>query len=303
MDRTDPIPEMPATAPEDVSGPWIEVDLAAVARNARRIHRWCGRPLMPVIKANAYGHGLVPVARRLAETEGVTGLCVGNLREAVALRKAGLELPVLNLGPFTAAEAEVIVALDIAQSVFTEAVAALDRAAAAQGRAAAVHVKIDTGLGRIGMPHDRAADFILHTARLKHVRIAGIFTTLSEDPDFDALQLERFAAALAAPDRAGIPLEADTLEFTLRRNLERMAARLAKKPDDLTLLERLTRGVELAVDLPFPVRFQQLQNVHYQLAQGSYPKFKQKADKGADKAREWVEIFHQLAEFLKIRIQ
>ena len=81
-----------------------------------------------------------------------------------------------------------------------------------------------------------------------------------------------------------------------------MAARLAAKAEDLTLLERLTRGVELAVDLPFPVRFQQLQNVHYQLAQEVYPKFKQKADKGAGKAREWVEIFGQLAGFLKIRI-
>jgi alanine racemase len=193
-------------AVEDVSGPWIEVDLAAIARNAERIHDWCGRPLMPVIKANAYGHGLLAVARRLARTQGVWGLCVGNVREALALREAGLTLPILNLGPFTPNEAEKIVAQDIAQSVYSDAVTVLDRAAMVQGRTAAVHIKIDTGLGRIGVPHARAADFITHVTRLKQVRIAGVFTALSEDPEFDAAQLQRFTAALAPSAEAGIDL-------------------------------------------------------------------------------------------------
>jgi len=191
-------------APEAVSGPWIEVDLGAVARNAEQIHRWSGQPLMPVIKANAYGHGLVAVGRRLARTEGVAGLCVGKVSEALALREAGLTLPVLNLGPFTPAEAEQIVARDIAQSVYTEAVTLLDRAAAAQNRSAAVHIEIDTGLGRIGVHHERAADFIATVSGLKHVRIAGVSTALSEDSEFDALQLQRFRTALAGPAGAGI---------------------------------------------------------------------------------------------------
>ncbi len=194
------------TVAEDVSGPWAEVDLAAVAHNADRIHRWCGRPLMPVIKANAYGHGIVPVARRLARAECVVGFCVGTLREALTLRRAGITLPILNLGPFTAAEARLIVARDITQSVYTDAVVLLEREAAAQGRSAAVHIKIDTGLGRVGVAHDRAADFIFSVAGLKHVNIAGVFTTLSEDRDFDALQLKRFSAAIAGPSRAGIDL-------------------------------------------------------------------------------------------------
>jgi alanine racemase len=191
-------------AAEDVSGPWIEVDLAAIGRNAERIHRWCGRPLMPVIKANAYGHGIVAVARRLARTEGVYGLCVGNVREALFLRDAGLTLPILNLGPFTPAEAMQIVARDIVQSVASEAVALLDRAAADQGRTAAVHIKIDTGLGRIGVPHKRAAAFIATVAGLKNVRIAGVFTALSEDPEYDAHQMQRFTAVLDAPLADGI---------------------------------------------------------------------------------------------------
>jgi alanine racemase len=83
---------------------------------------------------------------------------------------------------------------------------ALERAASAQGLTAAVHVKIDTGLGRVGVPHAQAAEFIFSVARLKSVRIAGVFTTLSEDPDFDALQMQRFAQALAGPAAAGIDL-------------------------------------------------------------------------------------------------
>ena len=193
-------------AAEDVSGPWIEVDLAAVARNADRLHRWCGRPLMPVIKANAYGHGLVPVANRLSQVESVVGFCVGTLREALTLRRAGITLPILNLGPFTGAEVRSIVAQDITQSVYTEAAALLDREAAAQGRTAHVHVKIDTGLGRVGVAHDRAGDFIFRVAGLKHLRIAGVFTTLSEDRDFDRRQLTRFNAAVAGPTQAGIDL-------------------------------------------------------------------------------------------------
>jgi alanine racemase len=199
-------PHPPPETAHDLSGPWIEVDLGAVERNLERIHRWCGVPLMPVIKANAYGHGLVPVARRLAGAEGVEGLCVGCLREAVALRQAGIRLPVLNLGPFTAAEAQRIAALEIAQSVSSDAVDLLARAAAAQGRTAAVHVKIDTGLGRMGVPHDRAAAFITAVAQLDGVRIAGVFTALSEDPDFDRLQVRRFTAALAGPAERGIAL-------------------------------------------------------------------------------------------------
>ena len=206
MPRFHDTSQKPLSAVEEISGPWIEVNLGAVRRNAERIHRWCGRPLMPVIKANAYGHGLVAVARRLAEVKGVAGLCVGTVREALALRRAGLSLPVLNLGPFTPVEAEQIVAQDVTQSVYSETVTILDRAAAALGRTANVHIKIDTGLGRIGVPHARAAAYIAGVACLKSVRIAGVFTALSEDPEFDTLQRQRFAAALDEPATAGISL-------------------------------------------------------------------------------------------------
>lgn len=187
--------------PADVSGPWVEVDLAAIDRNLDQIHRYAETPLMPVIKANAYGHGLVPVARRIARHRGVHALAVGNLAEAVALRQAGIEVPVLNLGPYTRAEAGRIADLEIRQSVFTETVAWLDAAAADRGGTAGVHVKIDTGLGRIGVSHERAADFIQQVVGL---RLEGVFTTLSEDPDFDRVQLARFHDVMDAVAARGI---------------------------------------------------------------------------------------------------
>lgn len=190
--------------PADVSGPWAEVDLAAIDHNLDQVHRYAETPLMPVIKANAYGHGLVPVARRIAAHRGVRALVVGNLAEAVALRQAGIDVPVLNLGPYTRAEAGRIADLGIRQSVFTEAVAWLDAAAAARGVTVGVHVKIDTGLGRVGVAHARAVDFIQQVVELRHLRLEGVLTTLSEDPEFDRVQLARFHAVLDAVAARGI---------------------------------------------------------------------------------------------------
>jgi alanine racemase len=192
------------TTPADVSGPWIEVDLDAIAHNLDAISRFAETPLMPVIKANAYGHGLVPVARCVAAHGAVRGLAVGTLGEAVALRQAGIEVPVLNLGPYTQAEAGWIADMGIHQSVFTGAVAWLDAAAAARGVTAGVHVKIDTGLGRVGVSHERAADFIQQMVGLRHLRLEGVFTTLSEDADFDRVQLARFHDVMDAVAARGI---------------------------------------------------------------------------------------------------
>ena len=81
-----------------------------------------------------------------------------------------------------------------------------------------------------------------------------------------------------------------------------MARSLQANPDDLDGLKNLTRGVELAIDLPFMVRFQQIQNSHYQMAQEVYPQVKKKAARGAAKPRQWVQAFRRLAEILKIRL-
>ncbi|HNX32359.1 MAG TPA: alanine racemase [Holophaga sp.] len=191
---------------EEITGPWVEVDLDCIAHNFRQIKALVGdRPLMPVIKANAYGHGLAAVGLFLEKT-GAAGLCVGKLEEALMLRQAGVCCPILNFGPYSRKEAEYVVAHDITQSVFNEAVAHLEAAAARLGKKAMVHLKIDTGLGRVGVPHAEALEYIGNLARLSHVQIKGVFTSLSEDGSLDAMQLERFHSVHRAATAMGISL-------------------------------------------------------------------------------------------------
>lgn len=181
----------------DTSGAWAEIDLSRVAFNLDQTRRAArGRRVMGVVKADAYGHGLVPVAR-LLEARGVDSLMVGNLREAGALREAGVKIPVLNYGPVGAGGAALLAARGIAQAVFTDEVRDLARAAEAAGRTIDVHVVVDTGLGRLGVPHGRASAFLDLVAALRGVRIAGIMTALTEDKGFDAEQLARFGRVCA----------------------------------------------------------------------------------------------------------
>ncbi|HDZ22929.1 MAG TPA: alanine racemase, partial [Desulfobacteraceae bacterium] len=105
---------------------------------------------------------------------------------------------------YTQTEAKRIVALNISQSVFTDAVAWLNEAAGEQTHVAEVHIKIDTGLGRVGVPHHRALRFIEQVASLANVRIAGVFTSLTEDLEFDKIQMKRFQTVLSQAEARGI---------------------------------------------------------------------------------------------------
>ena len=87
----------------------------------------------------------------------------------------------------------------------------------------------------------------------------------------------------------------------MRNRLEQLARKFQAAPDDVDLLDRLTQGVELAVGLPFLVRFQEIQNIHYTLGQKKYADFRERADGGDDDARQWVTTFLRLSEVLKIR--
>lgn len=191
---------------EEITGPWVEVDLDCIAHNHQQLKAIAGgRPLMPVIKANAYGHGVTEVGRFL-EKLGAAGLCVGKLEEALALRQAGVGCPILNFGPFSKKEAEYIVAHDITQSVFNEAVLHLDAAASRIGKKASIHLKIDTGLGRVGVPHEDASDYLQGLAVLAHVQIKGVFTSLSEDRSLDGIQLGRFRSVCRSAKEMGVQL-------------------------------------------------------------------------------------------------
>ncbi len=189
------------------SDPRLEIHLGDIAFNLAQIRKRVGsRSIMVVIKANAYGHGLTEVGRWLA-AKGTEFLAVGKLWEAIRLRECGVKTPILNLGPcFSAAEAREIVARDITQTVHGSEYRLLAEAARRSGRQAKAHLKVDTGLGRVGVPHDLALGFLEKVAANKEIQIGGIYTTLTEDPDHDKLQLRRFARVCQAATTKGIHL-------------------------------------------------------------------------------------------------
>lgn len=192
------------TASGEGFDPWIEINLSNLAWNLSEIRRRVGsRPVMAVIKANAYGHGLVGIARAL-EGQNVKHFAVGKVVEAVALRENGIGGTVLNFGPFSQDEADQLVRHDISQSVYSEAVEMLARSARGQGKQAKVHIKVDTGLGRVGVPYHEAPSYIERIASLPEIAIEGIFTTLTEEPDFDRVQLDRLIRVCDATEGKGI---------------------------------------------------------------------------------------------------
>jgi alanine racemase len=186
--------------------PWLEISLKNIEFNLGQLRKKIlGRPILAVVKCNAYGHGLEAVGKFL-EGLPVYGLAVGRLNEAIILRKAGIKCPILNFGPFSRADAETIVRGKISQSVYTGAVSSLNEWARKLGIRAGVHIKIDTGLGRVGIPHPEACAYIRSVARLKNVKIEGVFQTFSEDKEFDLIQLRRFVEVTDRARQEGIAI-------------------------------------------------------------------------------------------------
>lgn len=197
-----------AQAPHDSSfDPWIEVRADHLRANAAEVARFAsGRPVMAVIKNNAYGLGLVPVARALAQSKAVRALAVVKLQEAFALRDAGIKAPILMMGPFDTRNVAEMHARDIMPMVYTPIGDALARAAQGAAKAMTVHVKIDTGLGRVGVPYRDAAALVRDLAARKGVVIGGLMMTFTEDAAFDQEQLKRFDALAAELKNAGLDI-------------------------------------------------------------------------------------------------
>lgn len=187
---------------------WIEVDLAAIAANIRVIKEAIGprRLLMAVVKANAYGHGMVPVAKA-AVMYGADALAVANPEEALALRAAGIGAPLLVMGHSAPEHAPLLVAAGVECAVYTADTAwAVSAAAGACGKTAKVHLKIDTGLCRVGVTPQEAVAFADMLRGLPGIDIDGVFTHFScadeGDTERTAAEFEEFRAALSALDAA-----------------------------------------------------------------------------------------------------
>lgn len=189
---------------------WVEIDLEAIGHNVARVKEIVGPAVevMAVLKADAYGHGAVRVAQT-AVLHGATQIATATLSEAIAIRRAGLDVPILILGytpPWQAAE---IVEYGLRATVFSREVARhLARAAVLRGAPPVpVHVKIDTGMARLGIRPDSAPDFLRELAEMPGITIEGIFThfATADDPDpgYALEQLGRFEALLAELTGAG----------------------------------------------------------------------------------------------------
>jgi alanine racemase len=184
---------------------WIELNLENMAWNLDKISRQVRVPVMAVIKANGYGHGVVEVGRFLDEA-GIDALMVCRLSEAVRLREAGVQCPILNFGPLFPEDADILAGHDISQSIFTDQAEALSQRAQILGDKIKVHIHIDTGMGRMGIPYYEALPYIIKTAALEGLLLEGISTTLTEDPAFDMVQMEQFLTLCRKAEEKGIRL-------------------------------------------------------------------------------------------------
>ncbi|MBI5166383.1 MAG: alanine racemase [candidate division NC10 bacterium] len=188
------------------------VDLDAIAHNIQEVKIRVGPSVkvMAVVKADGYGHGALEVARTALEA-GASWLGVALPEEGAKLRVAGITAPILVLGPTSPTQAGLIVGFGLAQTLTTwEQAQALSQEARSQGRDIGVHLKVDTGMGRIGVAPAEALGLAKKVARLPALRLEGAMTHFadadSREKGYARAQLQTFLAVIAELTGAGIPI-------------------------------------------------------------------------------------------------
>jgi alanine racemase len=185
---------------------WLEIDLDAIGHNLREVRRKTGEvEIVPCVKANGYGHGIVPCVAYM-QTQGVKRVLVAKLWEALQLRDAGLDVGIVCLDPlFSPEQFQKVVELDITQTIYQRTPARmLSEAAEKLGKEAKLWVKVDTGLGRVGVRWSEAPEFIEFVAGLPGLKIDGMFSTFSEDEELDRKQVDRILDIDSKVKRMGI---------------------------------------------------------------------------------------------------
>lgn len=188
-----------------------KTDLDALAFNLNSARQFLGREtdVLAVVKANAYGHGAVECSRRL-KAEGVKNLAVAILEEAVELRRAGIEGEILILGGIWPEQAAAAIDNELTPVVCRiDSAEALDSLAASRNIRQKLHIKVDTGMGRIGVPYSEAGEFAAAIARLKNLEVEGLMTHFASaddlsQSDYTNFQIDRFGAAVELFANAGI---------------------------------------------------------------------------------------------------
>ena len=187
---------------------WLEIDLEAIRRNTARLREICGTGVMAVVKAGAYGHGGA-MAARAALQGGAAWLGAARVEEGLDLRRQGIVAPLLILG-FTPAErlAEALEARLSLTAWRTDQLEAASAAASSSGRTAAVHIKVDTGMNRIGAPPAETLDLIRLLQRLPGLACEGVYTHFARADDLDRRTTNKqqtlFAEVVQGLDAAGL---------------------------------------------------------------------------------------------------
>ena len=191
---------------------FAEIDLAALHHNFNVIRSAIprGTEILAVVKADAYGHGFMDISREL-EQLGVNAFGVAFLAEGIQLRKSGIDKPVLLLGGVYPGQERKCIGYNLSTVVFTrEQAQALNQAAGKLFRKAQVHLKIDTGMGRLGIPYAEVPEFLQELRKLPDIVLEGIISHFASADELDEqgrhftrLQAERFEWAMAETRRAG----------------------------------------------------------------------------------------------------
>ena len=195
-------------------GSWLEIDLDAVTNNLAEIQKHTKAEVMPCVKNNAYGHGLLPIAAHF-EDNGVKRVLVAKTREAIQIREnTGLQS--VNMDPLWVEDQyREAVGKGVTQVVYTlDAAEKLSRVATKLGKTAGVFVKVDTGLRRVGVWHEEAPDLIEKITKLPGIRLEGVMSTLMQEPEQDRKQIARIKAVATELHQRGVDPGALSLSST-----------------------------------------------------------------------------------------
>lgn len=192
--------------PSDGLDPWVEVDPAALAHNVGEVHRLSERPILAVLKNNAYGLGLALVARRLEPMPDIAGFAVVRADEALGLRDGGIRKPVLLMARAAGDRVPELVEREVELCVTAADDPARLGAALPEDRGARVHLYVDTGMSRMGVRWDEALPVARELSAAERLEVAGTFMAFTEEPEFDREQLRRFTGFVGVARAEGLRL-------------------------------------------------------------------------------------------------
>ncbi len=193
---------------QDNYSTWVEVDLGAIEENVRYFLQSTGRQFMAVVKAEAYGHGAIQIAKTACKA-GASWLGVARAGEALELRAAGIDESIFLLGSTPPARMEELIKADVSLTFWSEAqLADISRAAEKVGSRANVHLKIDTGMSRVGVKPEEATRLAQEAGRIPSVHLEGVFTHFAKadesDPASTDSQLRIFREIISSWESSGL---------------------------------------------------------------------------------------------------